>query len=120
MEYSLTVTDTTTTLINELILTYSERPERFCAPILSTVNKLGTFYKKNRVFKKAAQVFENLYKLSKIYNENKAFISIVEAFYLYSKLNDHKKASDCYEKAKSVFPNYEYFDYYFKILSKTY
>jgi len=79
---------------------------------------LGYNYKKIGVLKKAAQIFENVYELSKTYNESIAFYSIIEAYFLYSKLDDKENAFNCFEKSKKIFPRYEYFDHYFKMISK--
>ena len=63
----------------------------------------------------AAEVFENVYALSQETNdENRAFSSMMEAFRLYKKLNEERKAAFCYQKAKEIFPNSVFFEYYFK------
>jgi tetratricopeptide (TPR) repeat protein len=107
-------------LIEEVILTYSSRPESLRLQLLGALNKLSFFYKSDQKLKQAAQVFESIYEIAKVYNESIAFVSLVEASFLYSKMNDQQKALDFYEKSKNIFPKTEYFDYYFQVLSRNF
>ncbi len=119
MEFSFDKTDAVA-LIEELILTYSSRPESLRLQLLGALNKLALFYKSDQKLKQAAQVFESIYEIAKVYNESIAFVSLVEASFLYSKMNDQQKALDFYEKSKNIFPKTEYFDYYFQVLSRNF
>ncbi len=119
MEFSFDKTDAVA-LIEEVILTYSSRPESLRLQLLGALNKLSFFYKSDQKLKQAAQVFESIYELAKVYNESIAFVSLVEALFLYLKMNDQQKALDCYEKSKNIFPKTEYFDYYFQVLSRNF
>ncbi len=119
MEFSFDKTDAVA-LIEEVILTYSSRPESLRLQLLGALNKLSFFYKSDQKLKQAAQVFESIYEIAKVYNESIAFVSLVEASFLYSKMNDQQKALDFYEKSKNIFPKTEYFDYYFQVLSRNF
>ncbi len=119
MEFSFDKADAVA-LIEEVILTYSSRPESLRLQLLGALNKLSFFYKSDQKLKQAAQVFESIYEIAKVYNESIAFVSLVEASFLYSKMNDQQKALDFYEKSKNIFPKTEYFDYYFQVLSRNF
>jgi len=119
LEFSFDKTDAVA-LIEEVILTYSSRPESLRLQLLGALNKLSFFYKSDQKLKQAAQVFESIYEIAKVYNESIAFVSLVEASFLYSKMNDQQKALDFYEKSKNIFPKTEYFDYYFQVLSRNF
>ncbi len=75
MEFSFDKTDAVA-LIEEVILTYSSRPESLRLQLLGALNKLSFFYKSDQKLKQAAEVFESIYEIAKVYNES--FIFIVE------------------------------------------